>query len=201
VSDRPPVPYPIYHLTTAVCAPAVALSGRDGQLRPGAMHGLYVGEWRVLSEAVLRVGELDPYPLVAITEDAGRVRFISVSREVGDVHSDPTVRVERVRTMRHDGMDEEVWIGSEAAGPVLVRVSIGVASDLAPLEAVKLTDGPRLTPRLDPTGLAWTRDGVRVTVDGDGATVTEGGLSWQGQARRDPSWSARPGRWSGAAPS
>jgi glycogen debranching enzyme len=179
VSDRPPVPYPVHHLTAAVCAPAVALSGSDGQLRPGAMHGLYVGEWRMLSEAVLRVGELDPYPLVAIAEGAGRIRFISVIREVGDVHSDPTVRVERVRTMRRDGMDEEVWIGSDAAGPVVARVSLGVASDLSPLEAVKLTDGPRLTPRADPSGLVWTREGVRVTVDGDGATVTADGLSWQ----------------------
>jgi glycogen debranching enzyme len=143
------------------------------------MHGLYVGEWRVLSEAVLRVGELDPYPLVAVAEGAARMRFIAVIREVGDVHSDPTVRVERMRTMRPDGMDEEIWIGSEAAGPVVARVSIGVASDLAPLESVKLTDGPRLAPRVDPSGLAWTRDGVRVTVEGDGATVTENGLWWQ----------------------
>src|ERR1700722_17243365 len=55
-------PY-LNNLVTAVHAPAMSLSGRDGQMRRQGVEGLYVQDLRALSELVLTVNGSEPVPL------------------------------------------------------------------------------------------------------------------------------------------
>ena len=52
-------PVPVHGLEPTVCAPACALSGPDGQIRPTGLQGLFVGDVRVLHRAVLRFAGAD----------------------------------------------------------------------------------------------------------------------------------------------
>ncbi len=56
-------PY-LNNLVTAVFAPAMSLSGRDGQMRPeGGVEGLYVHDLRALNQFLLTVDGCEPVQL------------------------------------------------------------------------------------------------------------------------------------------
>ena len=175
----PRFPAPIHDLTATVGSPAFALSGPDGQIRaPAGMHGLFVADVRVLSQALLSFGATEAEPLAHLHEGPGRTRFVAVARALGDIVADPTVRVERIRLVRPDGMDEEIHIRSTAAAPVLATVTIDVRCDLTPLEVAKTgRSRAELTGSLATTaegelGIAWSNDGTAVTIVATGAALS-----------------------------
>jgi glycogen debranching enzyme len=163
-------PYPhlapaVNQLTTAVCAPAAALSAHDGQIRASGLDGLFISDVRVLTEARLRFGGVEPHPLAGVPEGTGRVRFVAVARDFGDRAPDPTVRVERLRQVLPDGMTERLRLVSTAAGPVRVAVTVDLRCDLTPLESAKAgLSRPPLAPQFRPAAVAWAQDGMEVEV-------------------------------------
>jgi glycogen debranching enzyme len=152
------VPAPIHDLTATVAAPASVLADADGQIRAVGAQGLFLGDTRVLSRARLSVDATEPHGLSRFHDGPGRTRFVGFLSGMGDPIGDPTVRVDRVRQVRPDGLDEEIRLRSTASTPVRGLVTVDLACDLATLEAVKLArPGP---------GLAARRD-----VDADGRAV------------------------------
>jgi len=179
---------PLLHdLVATVAAPTTALAGPDGQIRAAGVQGAFHADTRVLREAMLRLDGRETEPIGHATAGAGTTHFVSLARWLGDPGADPTVRVERVRTVTPGRVDEQITLASTASTPVDTMVTVDLAVDLAQIEVVK--DGLEGTPlaarRAADGGLTWERDGIRVTVTAARADITdEGRLSWA--VRLDP---------------
>ncbi|GAA3337722.1 glycogen debranching N-terminal domain-containing protein [Amorphoplanes nipponensis] len=170
----------LHELVATVAAPTTALSGADGQIRAAGVQGAFHADVRVLSTAVLRLDEREPEPIGHADAGAGTTRFVSLARWLGDPGTDPTVRIERARTVTPARVAEEIRLSSTAAASVRTTVTVELAADLAPIELVR--SGGRGTPvaaTRSAGGLSWARDGVAVTVTAAGAELDERGrLRW-----------------------
>ncbi|MEV0387560.1 glycogen debranching N-terminal domain-containing protein [Nonomuraea sp. NPDC050643] len=178
---------PLLHdLVSTVLAPASALSGADGQIREAGVQGLFRADRRVLSLARLLVDEREPEAVGHTAAGAGRSRFVSLARRLGDRGSaDPTVRLTRVRELTPYGMEESVEIVSTASVPVSATVAIELACDFAPIETVKSGRATGVAMAADPSGeerLSWRSERIRVDVTAPGAALKAGKsprLSWE----------------------
>ncbi len=143
------IPAFLHDLIATVRAPACALSDADGQVRALGVHGVFVSDQRVLSEAHLRFGGAEVQGLAHMSAGPGCTRFVGVVRGFGDPIADPTVRLERLRRMAPDGMTENIRISSTATMTVAARVTLALQCDLLPLEQVRIgRAGPGLTSQL-----------------------------------------------------
>ncbi|MFI9573092.1 glycogen debranching N-terminal domain-containing protein [Microbispora rosea] len=176
---------PLHELVSTVMAPTGALSGADGQIRPFGVQGLFHADHRALSQATLLVNGREPEAIGHVHEEAGRTRFVSLARWLGDPHPDPTVRLERVRVVGARGMSEHVEIISTASVAVTASVTVELSCDFAPIEVVK-SGGDTVPaepggPDPGPGGLSWRNGGIRVTAMGEDARAETGGgarLRW-----------------------
>ncbi len=157
-AERPVQPA-LHDLVAAVHAPTAVLGAADGQIRAAGAQGLFHGDRRALSRAELRVAGHEPEPVTSAPAGPHGARFVGLVRQLGDPGPDPTVRVDRLREARPDGMVEDIVIRSTAAGPVSATVTIDLAFDGA--------------------GMSGIKAGVPVSTV-DGQTVVEG----EGAARR-----------------
>ena len=179
---------PLLHdLVATVAAPTTALAGPDGQIRAAGVQGAFHADARVLSEAVLRLDGRETESIGHANAGAGTTRFVSLARWLGDPGADPTVRIERTRTVTPGRMDERITLTSTASTPVDTTVTVDLAVDLAAIEVVK--SGRQGTPvaarRTAEGALAWERDGITVTVTAEQAeTDVRGRLTWA--VRLDP---------------
>ncbi|MFC4010206.1 glycogen debranching N-terminal domain-containing protein [Nonomuraea purpurea] len=177
---------PLLHdLVSTVMAPAAALSDADGQIRPAGVQGLFCADRRVLSQARLLVDGREPEAVGHAPVEAGRDRFVSLARWLGDRSADPTVRLDRLRELSPYGMREHLEIISTASATVTATVTLELACDFAEIEAVK--GGNSATP-ITPTApapgeLVWSSGPTHVTVTSApaAAEVEAGGgrLRWQ----------------------
>jgi glycogen debranching enzyme len=179
---RNPQPY-LHELVTAVRAPAVALSAADGQIRSGA-HGVYWADRRLVSKLVVRVDGIEPASVQATADTAGRVRFLGVVRDLGDRTADPTVFLERSRTVVAHGVIETAALVSKAREPFCATLEVQAAADLAGMTAVK---GGRAAARLlaqgESDGLTWRADDgtvirLRAKPEPDAIDPSSGTLRW-----------------------
>lgn len=174
MSDRKLQPL-LHDLVTTTAAPTTAVSAADGQIDAGGVRGVFHADTRVLVKALLLVEGREPEHVGYAPAGPGASRFVSVVRRLGDPGPDPTVRVDRRRRMLPGGMAEDIVVTSTADVPVHATLTLDVACDLAPIEAVKAgRAGPPLPPG---DGLTWAAAGTAVTVTGDG-TVAGSGLRW-----------------------
>ena len=155
----------LHDLAITVRGNVTALSGEDGQLRPGTAHGLYVDDERVLSGLLVTVGGEEPSP-VGGEARAGRAQFLSSARDLGDPGADPTVEVRRSRELVDAGMVETVRVVSRAATTVRSTVRVEVTADGADMATVKAG-------QVDQPPLEWSVDGggARVETPRHGITV------------------------------
>jgi glycogen debranching enzyme len=164
---------PLLHdLVSVVRAPASALGGADGQVRARGAQGLFHADYRVLSEAVLRVDGREPVPVAYSSAGVGVATFVSLLPWLGDTTPDPTVRLERCRRVTADGLAETIRMSSVARETVTFGLTLDLSCDLAAIETVK-SGGP-VTPRaahLDGDRLAWRQGGLSVKVGAPGARV------------------------------
>ena len=171
------LPAPIHDLTATALAPVAALSEPDGQIRSAGMQGLFVGDTRVLGLVRLSFADTEPQALAQLPEGPGRTRFVGFARGFGDRVTDPTVRIDRLRTVEPDGMAEEIRLRCTAATAVRGVVAIDLACDPTPLETAKLAvAGPGLVARVAGTAgeprLIWSGADMTVTVRAPGARVS-----------------------------
>jgi glycogen debranching enzyme len=168
----------LHDLVLTLQAPTVVASGADGQLRGTGAQGLLHADLRALSTAVLTVDDHEPEPVSSARTSPGTARFTGLLRRLGDAVPDPTVRVDRMRTVRPGRLHERVTLSSTATTPLRARVALVLASDHVLMDVIKAGGaGAPLAPRLDDGRVCWERDGVTTTVAAPGAALEVGARS------------------------
>ena len=195
VHPRPaPVEQPFLHdLVTCMKAPTIVLSGTDGQIRSGGVQGVLCYDRRVLSELVVQVDGHEPVRVGHSLDEADDARFVGIVRHLGNRGADPTVRLERQRRARVDGVDEHLRLVNLARGPIVVTISVRAAVDLAGVIDVKHgVVVPNLQP--GPTadgGLTWADDQTRVTLRASAdPTIAGPGFTWEVEIPGRTAWDA-----------
>ena len=151
-------PY-LHDLISAVGAPAMALSGPDGQIRPGGAQGIYVNDVRAISELVLTVGGQQPVPLGHDRQGGHVSRFHSVIR-MGQPEVDPRLFVTRERRLEGHGAVETFTFKSYAPPQFVRRLELKLSCDLAGIGAVKAgAPSPAQPAAPVDKGLAWSLPG------------------------------------------
>ena len=185
MSERSGTTQPFLHdLVSCVRAPLVAISGRDGQVRPHGAHGFYDGDTRLVSCLEVRVGGVEPEPLGHALGAAGCAEFVGVLRRLGDPMPDPTVTLTRTRTVSADGVREVLVLQSSAQVEVVTDVEVRAAVDLAAMTAVKGGDSSPSRPATRTEGgLVWTAPARNVHLDpdvpADEVDAAAGTLRWR----------------------
>jgi len=186
----------LHDLVTVLSAPTVALSEPSGQIRDGDnAEGVLHADVRVLSRAVLTVGGAEPEPIASGLGGARSAWFVAVPRALGDDLVDPTVRIERERTVAPGEVSERIRVVSFADSGVDTEVVLTVAADLASLGEIKGARASRPVPmrpvpvRPAGAGLSWGDDEVTVTLTAPGAELaagaTAGGAALRWRVRLD----------------
>ncbi|OLF16324.1 amylo-alpha-1,6-glucosidase [Actinophytocola xanthii] len=177
---------------TLVAGGTFCLSDATGDIAPGAAHGLFVRDTRVLSRWELR---LDGHPAQALTvlaREAFGARFV--------LRAGSTLLLVRDRVV-DDGLRETVTVHNLGREPAEVRLELTVAADLADLFAVK--EGRARPGGAEPRVvggelLLGDPDGARGVAVGAtaGPAVLPGTLSWRVVVPARSRWStevtARP---------
>ncbi|HEU5421511.1 MAG TPA: glycogen debranching N-terminal domain-containing protein [Streptosporangiaceae bacterium] len=172
----------LHELVTALHAPTVVLSEPGGQIRPAGAQGVLHADTRVLSAAVLEVGQLEPDPVSGGLLTADRALFIGAARQLGDEIPDPTVRVEREREVSPGRVRETIRIISAAAAPVHTELTLRVAADLASMGEIKSGQAGRAaggSPEESAAAAGAAAGAENGTGAADGARAgAAAGLSW-----------------------
>ena len=158
----------LHDLVTVLRAPAVALSGSDGQIRPGGPQGWYHGDHRALAELVVEVlpGRLTQ---IGRGSDGPDVAEFHAALRTADA-VDPTGLVRRHRQVADGSLVEQVSITQHAAEQRFT-VRVRLAADLAGIDAVKGGRGaPRATPAVSGGEARWQDADTEVRVSYPAAT-------------------------------
>lgn len=186
-------PY-LHDLVIALRAPAMAMSGTDGQVDGSGAEGFYVADRRVLSRFLVTVDGVPPAPVLGASIGADGARFLGVVRELGDTGPDPTVFVDRYRQVASDRIREQITVRNSARVSVRATISVELGSDLADIADVK---SGAIIPPLDgefaASGARWqASDGtvVAATVSPVAETADASGrLHWAINLPPGQSWS------------
>jgi glycogen debranching enzyme len=162
----------LHELLVATTAPTQAWSGPDGQLRPHGAQGVYHGDVRVLSQAVLFVDGLEPEVISAGPAGPGGVEVIALVRGVDEPGADPTVRLRRTRRVAPGSARETLELTAATVEPVQVAITLHLACDLVDLEAVKSgrTAAPLPAGSHDHT-VVWSGENGEARVEAVGADI------------------------------
>jgi glycogen debranching enzyme len=155
----------LHRLDVAVAAPAIVLSDPDGQVRRGGARGWFVDDVRLVDELTLEVEGSDLDLVRSASLGADRHEYAYVARELGGWLHDPTVTLERRRTLTPGGLVERIEVRSRAPETVELVLHVDVVADLAPTATVR--QGRPTTPVTGERagdGLAWRRDGSGATL-------------------------------------
>ncbi len=155
----------LHELVTAVRAPAVVLSGRDGQIRPVGAQGWLVADVRHLSELTVTLDGREPVALGHRQESPSRQRFVGAARHLGDEITEPTVRVERRRETGPAHLHETIEVVNDSRLEITTTLGVRLAADLAPILAFRGGRSPA------PVTPAETADGVATWVAGSSVTT------------------------------
>ncbi|MFJ8045340.1 glycogen debranching N-terminal domain-containing protein [Kitasatospora sp. NPDC096147] len=134
-------------------APAMAISGLDGQLRGQALHGFYRSGVRALARMELRLGGMEPLSLQGTLTSAAEARFVGAVRVPGDPDPDPALTVER---LRHANGVETVTVRNTGLRPARIPLEITLGTDLGQL--AEISAGQRLADlpgQVQSAGLRW----------------------------------------------
>ena len=147
-------------LAVSVAAPAIVLSGPDGQLGRGGVQGWFVDDVRLLAELDVSVRGSDLDLVGSDLRGADRQSYTYVARRLGGWLHDPQVTVERRRTLTPAGLVEEIEVASRAREDVPLTLYVDLATDLAPMADVRRgqeLEDHAVTGERTEHGLAWRR--------------------------------------------
>jgi hypothetical protein len=187
----PPV---LHDLVSCVHAPTVALSAPDGQIRAGGCQGLLRNDRRVLSELVVDVDGKEPLPVGHRASTAAGGRFVGIVSHLGDLGADSTVRLERTREVRPDGLDERLVLVNVSRSEISTVVRVRAAADLAGVIDVKHGTPPaaRAPAYVGADTITWADQQTRVALRGSGAPeVGAGTFQWRITVPARSRWEAR----------
>ncbi|OEV03542.1 glycogen debranching N-terminal domain-containing protein [Streptomyces nanshensis] len=139
-----------------LCAPSMALSRPDGQLREGC-DGFYHGDRRALSLLTALAEDVPNAPIGGGPDGAERASFRTVLRGLAEHSPDPAVTLERRRRVEPGELSETLTLHNAGRTPARVRLTLRAASDLASMETVKSgRTVPRRAPEPQPDGVSWS---------------------------------------------
>lgn len=176
---------PLLHdLLVCLGAPTQYWTGLDGQLRASGTQGVFHGEVRVLSQAVLTVSGAEPETIGAGPDGVGSVRVATVVRGIDEPGADPTIRLDRRRRVSGGRVEEDLVLSAGTQRPVTASLRLTLSSDLASLGTVK-GGGPVAAQPVSIEGdgeaegggeaegaaLVWRREGLTVVVPVGTATL------------------------------
>lgn len=145
----------LHRLSVMVRAPVVVLSSADGQIREQGVQGVLRHDRRILSRLVVTVDGHEPESVEMPPTSSGTQSWWGVCRTIGDPIPDPTIYLERIRSLTADGMVERLRLISKAQHPVTTSLHLQVGSDLADMSDIKMG-------RISPAALSTTtRRGLR----------------------------------------
>ncbi len=157
---------------TLVEGSTFCISASNGDLRPGAVHGLFFRDTRILSRWEVRLDGLAVQPLLSQQPDPFSALFVGRAAPRPG-RADSTVLVQRRRYVG-DGMREDLVLENLSAEAVGLNVTVLVDTDFADLFEVKENRAPAHTGRVAvQTGDAFRAEyrwmghsrGVRVVAD------------------------------------
>ncbi|HEV7167700.1 MAG TPA: glycogen debranching N-terminal domain-containing protein [Micrococcaceae bacterium] len=130
----------LHKLSPAVAAPYQLWLGPDGQLRPEGAQGAYLGDTRVLSQAILCIDGMEPeaveaYSLPAHGGQCATARFLH--RSSGPAGGASVYQLQRSLLVTPGGIRERIRIDSRSDAASTVELSLRFASDLAGMDAVR----------------------------------------------------------------
>ncbi|WP_240644052.1 glycogen debranching N-terminal domain-containing protein [Antribacter gilvus] len=171
----------LHNLLVTTMAPTQVWSGPDAQIRATGAQGVFQGDVRVLSEAVLTVDGVEPEALRSGHRGAGVSEAFLALRMIDGPGADPTVWVRRRREVSPGHVHAPLVLECATEVPVSGTVRLRMSSDLADLESVKQGRSPGpVRPEPAPDGVRWTNGeatsrvvvpGARLELDDDGATA------------------------------
>ncbi|MFG3056072.1 glycogen debranching N-terminal domain-containing protein [Kitasatospora sp. NPDC048239] len=186
-----PQPAAVHHAVLCVNAPAMAASGPDGQLRGHGLHGFYRSGVRVVARMELRLGGMEPLPLLGTLTTAAQARFLGAVRLPGDPDPDPALTVERLR--HADGV-ETVIVRNSGSRPARLPLEIALGTDLGPVGDIAAGHrSPDLPGQVQSAGLRWAGPAHSATVSAKpsphAVLAGAGVLRWDLEVQPGSRWS------------
>jgi hypothetical protein len=154
-------------LAVSVAAPAIVLSGPDGQVGRGGVQGWFVDDVRLLAELSVSVRGSDLELVGSDLSGADQQSYTYVARRLGGWIHDPQVSVDRRRSLTAAGLVEEIEVASRAQEDVPLTLYVDLATDLAPMAEVRggrHLEGHAVAGERTEHGLAWRRGETGVEV-------------------------------------
>ncbi|WP_430646919.1 MGH1-like glycoside hydrolase domain-containing protein [Agromyces sp. GXS1127] len=156
-------------------APAQVWSAPDGELGGAPIHGVYVGDVRLVRAVRIAVDGHRPEHLATGGERADRVRIDALVRTLDDPTPDPGMRLILDREATSRGSTDRITLRSRLSEPVVARVEIEIRPDAAPVDRVKLglAETTAAAPELERIGggIEWTGEQIRARLHADGLDV------------------------------
>lgn len=170
----------LHDLVPTLMAPTQVWSDRTGQVRGIGAQGLFHGDLRAMSRLVMTVDGQEPEPLSMTALGPGRSEAIAAVRHIDGPGADPTTWLRRTTVVRPGVVEITLTLECGTSDPVDGVVELGLATDLAGLDAVKqgeqLDDVP---PRVDGDSIVFRSAGATVRVQSNGAIADAGStLRW-----------------------
>jgi glycogen debranching enzyme len=172
---------PLLHDLVTVCAaPTQVLSAPDGGIAPvragrATAHGLFHADLRVLSGCRLEVGGAEPAHLATDLTGAGEATFTYLADTVAGSGVDRLLRLDRFRSVTPGLLTETLRLTSELEQETSTEVRLELASDLTPMEAIKIGRyGAPVAFGAEPSGAGVTFGSteVQARLDAPGASIT-----------------------------
>jgi hypothetical protein len=183
--SHPPYRQPLLHdLFVTLAAPTALLCSPTGDVDAaapgGGAQGLFHADVRAVSRIRLTVSGEEPEHLRSSPTGPGEFHVVSLARNLGDATPDPTVRLDRVRTVSPGRFTERLSLASTATEPVTAVIRIETQSDQLPLEQVKAgAPGVPVPSRVvDDRRIEWSGHSITVVLSAPAAVLTPEAVEW-----------------------
>jgi N-terminal domain of (some) glycogen debranching enzymes len=188
-----------------VAAPTLVVSGPDGQIgadapigapRQSSPDGLFVSDRRLLSRLVIGVRGLNVAPIQSRLLDAGRARFLSVVRGLGETTPDPVGTITRTRHVDEGGFIEDVEMSNPGIQQVTAVLEISAGADADSMGSVKAGEaGGNIPAHAEEDGLSWAgpngRSSLSLTPAPTHVDASDGLLIWIVELPPGATWHGR----------
>jgi glycogen debranching enzyme len=145
----------------------------DGRVGTAPIHGIYLGDTRVLSEVTVEIGGEAGEHIATLDDAVDRVGVVRLLRHLDDAEADPHLRAVHHRSVTKDGAAETVRIESALAVDLATTLTVRLRSDLASMDVVKSgRGGVAASFTIDGDAVTWGNDAVRARLRAADAAIT-----------------------------
>lgn len=167
----------LHHDIVVLHAPVQAWSHADGSMGTAPIHGVYMGDTRVINTLALTVAGEEPEHLTTSELGAHTVLFDYLARSIDTESADPEVRLRRERSVTVDSFSENITVINRHAAALVAPLSVRLGADSSRMDAVKagLAAPAQLPLHLAADGVTWGAHDAKVAVSHPGWDVRADG--------------------------